>query len=844
MPTTSDSGAHDDQQALALLQQEMWQNERRFQATFEQAAVGMAHVSLDGRFLQVNQKLCDIVGYPRAELQLHRFQDITYPPDLSADLAYVEQLLAGKISTYSMEKRYIRANGMLVWINLTVALVRDQQEAPLYFISVIEDIDERKQVEEALQQERRALSMLTENATDVIARYDRSRRLVYVNPAITAVLGLRPDEVIGKTISELGMSAEALRSWNDAFNQVLAGEVRSLEFSYPSPTAGLCWYQSRLNPELDMCGNVVSVLAINRDVTELKKAQVALIQSEARARRLIDSNVIGVIIADVDHIFEANDAFLDLLGYSREDLRAGRINWRAMTPAEYVSRDEHCLQELRERGVCTPFEKEFTRLDGSRVAVLLGAAEVQADPPQWVCFILDITERQQQERRLQHALNALLTIAEVLDTREEPLDNLERTKPSHDEVARRVLEAICQVLSCEGVVMTKLMPASDIIDTLIMVGFDGQVRQTLLDDAQGKSLAARLENDALVEKLRAGEVVLLDVSKPPYYDRQPRPYLKRSVLVPMHLGDELVGLLSLYPQDEWMVYTREDRALALAIARLAALLIERERLQLGREEAWMRVWATQEVMQQMDEFLGMASHELKTPLTSIQGNLQLVRRQLARFGTLEGDSAPLLNQLSGLLERAERQLKVQNRLINDLLDVSRIHANRLELSPRLIDLTQLVRDVVEDQCNLVPTRPLHFESSVLEIMVNADAERIGQVVNNYLSNALKYSEATSPVNVCVSVHEQMARVEVEDQGPGLTAEQQERIWQRFYRAPDIIVKSGSGVGLGLGLHICRTIIERHSGQVGVKSTPGVGSTFWFTLPIAPSLATDCSASIS
>ncbi|HET8913906.1 MAG TPA: ATP-binding protein, partial [Ktedonobacteraceae bacterium] len=127
---------------------------------------------------------------------------------------------------------------------------------------------------------------------------------------------------------------------------------------------------------------------------------------------------------------------------------------------------------------------------------------------------------------------------------------------------------------------------------------------------------------------------------------------------------------------------------------------------------------------------------------------------------------------------------------------------------------------------------LEVEVPSQEVQVFADAERIGQVVNNYLSNALKYSESDCPVKVYVMQAGNMARVEVIDEGPGLLFDQQAHIWQRFYRVPGIEVKSGSGVGLGLGLHICKTIIERQAGEVGVESAPGQGSTFWFTLPLA------------
>jgi signal transduction histidine kinase len=116
----------------------------------------------------------------------------------------------------------------------------------------------------------------------------------------------------------------------------------------------------------------------------------------------------------------------------------------------------------------------------------------------------------------------------------------------------------------------------------------------------------------------------------------------------------------------------------------------------------------------------------------------------------------------------------------------------------------------------------------------ADADRIAQVVTNFLTNALKYSPADRPVAVGLCVEDGAARVWVRDQGPGLSAADQVLIWEPFYRAEGITPQSGSGAGLGLGLHISKTLVERHQGQIGVDSAPGQGSTFWFTLPVASS----------
>lgn len=127
------------------------ESEQRFRSAFHQAAVGIAHVAIDGRWLLVNQRLCDIVGYTLEELQLLTFQDITHPDDLEADLKYVEEILANRIQTYSMEKRFFRKDNSIVWVNLTVALMRESSTEPKYFISVIEDISDRKHSQEQIK---------------------------------------------------------------------------------------------------------------------------------------------------------------------------------------------------------------------------------------------------------------------------------------------------------------------------------------------------------------------------------------------------------------------------------------------------------------------------------------------------------------------------------------------------------------------------------------------------------------------------------------------------------------------------------------------------------------------
>jgi signal transduction histidine kinase len=231
----------------------------------------------------------------------------------------------------------------------------------------------------------------------------------------------------------------------------------------------------------------------------------------------------------------------------------------------------------------------------------------------------------------------------------------------------------------------------------------------------------------------------------------------------------------------------------------------------------------------------MTSHELKTPLAVLRGTLQLAGRRLKRITSTEPLSPAwktFAQDLTQDLEDAVRQIDVQTRLINDLLDVSRITTKTLKLELRRCELGSIVRETVEDLRVTAPERSLLLEVPAHPaVYVLADRDRISQVVSNYVTNALCYSSPDQPVHIGLTTQQDVARVWVRDQGPGLSAAAQKEIWQLFHQVREVPVRSGSGKGLGLGLYICQMLIAHHQGEVGVESTPGEGSTFWFTLPL-------------
>jgi signal transduction histidine kinase len=187
-------------------------------------------------------------------------------------------------------------------------------------------------------------------------------------------------------------------------------------------------------------------------------------------------------------------------------------------------------------------------------------------------------------------------------------------------------------------------------------------------------------------------------------------------------------------------------------------------------------------------------------------------------------------------------------MIGDLLDVSRIQANKLELVMGPCNLLSIVSDAVEDQHYSYPGRVINLlvPQQYQRLLVYGDRDRLGQVIHNYLTNALKYSAEDKPVVVRIEVNEtaRKARVSVTDEGPGLDLEEQKHVWERFYRVKGIAVQSGSGPGLGLGLHISQTIIRARQGTPGLDSMPGKGSTFWFELPLLEPLSSVSEESVS
>jgi PAS domain S-box-containing protein len=370
----------------------LYASEERFQATFEQAAVGIALVAPDGRWLRVNRKLCDIVGYTPQELAALTFQDITHPDDLKGNLDAVRRMLAREITTYSIEKRYIRKDGATVWINLTVSLTWHSGGEPDCFISVIEDIQARKQAEQALRGSEQRLQLFIEHAPVALAMFDRDMRYLFASQRWVSMLALEAQQPLAgrRHYDVVPWLPQHLR---DAHRQGLAGEVVQAEAErFEHPNGSVRWMRWAVHPWRQGDGSVGGIVIFIEDITQrlqtentLREQQLQTLEDQRRARlaalnlmedavaeraraeaanealrasqaqlrklaQAVEQGSESVIITDVEgHIEYVNEAFVRHTGYAREDVlgRNPRLLQSGRTPRGDFTRLWQALTEGR-----------------------------------------------------------------------------------------------------------------------------------------------------------------------------------------------------------------------------------------------------------------------------------------------------------------------------------------------------------------------------------------------------------------------------------------------------------------------------------------------------------------
>jgi PAS domain S-box-containing protein len=597
-----------------------------------------------------------------------------------------------------------------------------------------------------------------------------------------------------------------------------------IEYRVRQKNGELRWLQAKGRVEGDAAGKAVHFHGAVIDITERKR-------SEGRFRRLVDSNAQGVMFWNLKgEITGANDAFLSIVGYTREDQRAGAIHWVSMTPPEYAQLDARSLRELAATGVCTPFEKEYIRKDGSRVPILIGAATFEDSPDEGVCFIIDITERKRTDLALRESeehfrfLNDLAGVTGLLSDPARIVAVTARLLGEHLRASRCAFADVAPDGENFTIVYDYLDGSESTVGHYRLSLFGARAVATL---HAGETLIVRDVRAELPPEEGADVFIALNI--------------QAAILCPLIKDGVLRAMIAVHqskPRD-WtpieinLVQDVVDRCWVSIARRTAEGDLRRLNAELERRVA-DRTAEAEASNRAKSVFLSTMSHEIRTPMNAILGYSQLMLRD----PTLGTDSQANLR----IINRSGEHLLA---LINDVLDMSKIEAGRTELNPTTFSLSGLLNDVAGMFRLRAEAKALRFEIFVQgesAPYIVADEGKIRQVLINLLGNALKFTERGSiTLRVGLSdtaeggerkmntANRSWFSARVEDTGLGISEEEQKKLFQSFNQFNQ--KQRGNNQGTGLGLAISRAYALLMGGELTVQSTPGTGSVFYFGIPV-------------
>ncbi|WP_296450518.1 PAS domain S-box protein [Phenylobacterium sp.] len=364
-----------------------------FESAFDNAPIGMALVGMDGAFLRINDAFCRITDYPRARMLALDFQTITHPEDLNADLEQLKQLTAGVIDGYRMDKRYVRADGEIVWAHLSVSMVRSADGAPKHFVAQVQDLTERRAAEFALRKSEARYRLIADKMTDVVVQMDAEGRLTYISPSVRAY-GYEPDDLLGLTTDQIVHP--------DDFQRIMANRAPGSDYRgdqqarYRAADGGWVWMEGNPQEIRDEGGAVTGAINVLRNVTE-RRAQADLFETA------FQQAAIGKCLVELDNsIFKVNRTLCNMLGFSEAELLG--FNGDDLIHPEELGQGNDEIGRLTSGEIDSyTRERRFRKADGGYLWCGMTIAMVRnpdGSPKHYVCELRDLTEQRAAEMAL------------------------------------------------------------------------------------------------------------------------------------------------------------------------------------------------------------------------------------------------------------------------------------------------------------------------------------------------------------------------------------------------------------------------------------------------------------
>jgi len=379
-------------------------------ASFEQSPIGIVHSELDGRWIRINRKFCDILGYEREALLQKHHRDVTYPEDLAGEVSRHQCLQAGDIDAFTYEKRCIRQDGTLVWVAMTVSMLRRLDGAPLHLIGMVEDISVRKRIEEARRHDEEWFRALIEHVSDLVMVVEPDGVVRYASPAHKSVLGYETHQIIGRNISEFAIEDEhaAQRAYVDETRRQ-AGIGGRVERKLRHADGSVRVVEAVSNNQIDNPA-VRGIIVNARDITARLRAEARLRQSETGFRMLFSANPQPMWVVDQQTLrfLEVNDAAVAHYGWTRDEFLAMFLH--DLGPLD-DTRTLTAQTDLTASGSHYRGEGVHRLKDGRFIDVEINAHVLSFnEKPSILSVIHDVTEQKRDRAALHHqALHDALT---------------------------------------------------------------------------------------------------------------------------------------------------------------------------------------------------------------------------------------------------------------------------------------------------------------------------------------------------------------------------------------------------------------------------------------------------